>query len=247
MDRERTVESLRKLLADTYILYIATQNAHWNVIGNDFPQLHQLFQTQYEELQEAVDKLAEHIRTYKFASPGSAREFLELTSVEEIAPDTTDSSSLIQALLDGHNAVIATATELGEAADDIDAIDTENLAAERIEAHKKATWMLQSTLGGRTPELRRNPRHRRWPRGRQYHRSAGWRGYGRRRNPWTAANVKRHNKKCASKAACRRKWPSIANAVLRDSGDEGKAIRIANWQTKRMGLYSRNPFSRFYY
>jgi len=65
----------------------------------------------------------------------------------------------------------------------------------------------------------------------------------KKRNPWTAADVKRHNKKCAAKSACRRKWPKIANAVLRKTGDEGRAIRIANWQTNRMGLRRRrrNP------
>lgn len=74
-----------------------------------------------------------------------------------------------------------------------------------------------------------------------------WPRNSQRRNPWSAGDVKRHNKKCASRAACRRKWPSIANAVLRDSGDEGKAIRIANWQVKRMGLNRRhrNPLRRF--
>lgn len=70
-------------------------------------------------------------------------------------------------------------------------------------------------------------------------------GYGfrrrYRRNPWAARDVKRHNKRCADRKACRRKWPKIANAVLRESGDKGKAIRIANWQVKRMGLRRRNP------
>lgn len=63
--------------------------------------------------------------------------------------------------------------------------------------------------------------------------------WGRRRNPWAASDVKRHNKRCAKRKACRLKWPKIANAVLRDSGDKGKAIRIANWQVNRMGLNRR--------
>jgi len=67
-----------------------------------------------------------------------------------------------------------------------------------------------------------------------------WRNVGEffevRRNPWSQSDVKRFNKKCADKKSCRAKWPKIANAVLRDSGDEGKAIRIASWQVKQMGL-----------
>lgn len=65
-----------------------------------------------------------------------------------------------------------------------------------------------------------------------------------RRNPWSARDVKRHNKKCASKTACRKKWPRIANAVLKKSKDEGKAVRIANWQVKRLGLARKNPLKK---
>jgi uncharacterized protein YdaT len=49
--------------------------------------------------------------------------------------------------------------------------------------------------------------------------------------PWTAADVKRH-KKGLSRAQGK-KWIEIANAVLRATGDDGKAIRIANSQTKK--------------
>lgn len=52
--------------------------------------------------------------------------------------------------------------------------------------------------------------------------------------PWTGRSFAKHNKSLrgarASKAA------SIANAVLRETGDEGKAIRIANARAKRMTL-----------
>lgn len=70
-----------------------------------------------------------------------------------------------------------------------------------------------------------------------------------RRNPWTARDVARHNKKCAANAACRKKWASIANSVLKKTGDEARAIRIANWQVKQLGLLKgkkrgrRNPWS----
>jgi uncharacterized protein YdaT len=45
--------------------------------------------------------------------------------------------------------------------------------------------------------------------------------------PWTAKSFKKHNRKATKKMA------DVANAVLRETGDEGKAIRIANAQGKR--------------
>lgn len=230
------VSSLKRLLADTYLLYIETQGAHWNIVGPEFPQLHALFEAQYTELSLANDLLAEHIRTYGASAPASAREFLSLTSIQEIAftetsTDHSDATFILESLIGSHEACVKTAEYLGEITGE--ALHTQNLAADRIEAHNKAIWMLQATLDKRAPKrYRHRSRSRRNP----------WDCLNlptRRRNPWAAGDVKRHNKACASKASCRRKWPSIANAVLRDSGDEGKAIRIANWQAKRMGLYRR--------
>lgn len=62
----------------------------------------------------------------------------------------------------------------------------------------------------------------------------------KKRNPWKPANVSRHNAACAKKDKCRRKWAKIANAVLKATGDEGKAVRIANWQVKRLNLKKTN-------
>lgn len=152
-NHDEIVATLKRLLADTYLLYIQTQGAHWNVVGSDFPQLHTLFQTQYTELTAAVDLLAEHIRTYGAVAPASAAEFVELASFEELRFDTSswsgsgralDGNSLISALINQHQATIAVATHLGEITSG--AIHTQNLAADRIEAHEKAVWMLTATL-----------------------------------------------------------------------------------------------------
>jgi len=222
---DEIVTQLKLLLANTYSLYTQTQGAHWNVMGSDFPQLHTLFQTQYEELVLAIDLIAEHIRAYDAISPGSLQELLQLATTNEINfsqlafGGNVDANHLIDALLENHTIVADTARKLGDIT--THELHTNNLAADRLAAHKKAIWMLRSSMGRSQPKRRSL----------------------QRRNPWGAGDVKRHNKACASRAACRSKWPSIANAVLRDSHDKGKAIRIANWQTKRMGLYPRrNPY-----
>jgi uncharacterized protein YdaT len=45
--------------------------------------------------------------------------------------------------------------------------------------------------------------------------------------PWTMADAHLKNKKIKSKGAAKQ-WSTVANKVLAESGDEGKAIRIAN-------------------
>jgi len=231
---------LKQLLSNTYLLYIQTQGAHWNIVGNDFPQLHTLFQTQYGELVLAVDLIAEHIRTYQAAAPGSATEFLRDAAFQDL--DYThaarlDAQALITQLVAGHRACAGIATQLGNIT--AQELHTQNLAADRIAAHNKAIWMLESTLGN-APAMPAAPMMASAPT------APTVMPMRRYRNPWGVKDVARFNKRCAGRAACRSKWPRVANAVLRRSGDKGRAVRIANWQTKRMGLKRRSSRSNPY-
>ena len=58
-DRKAVADGLSQLLADTYTLYLKTQNFHWNVTGPQFRALHSMFEEQYTELAGAVDSIAE--------------------------------------------------------------------------------------------------------------------------------------------------------------------------------------------
>ena len=45
--------------------------------------------------------------------------------------------------------------------------------------------------------------------------------------PWTMQSALGHTKR-ATTPAKRKQWASVANSVLKQSGDDAKAIRIAN-------------------
>src|SRR3989338_4819327 len=94
-DRQKLKEILSGVLADTYLLYLKTQNFHWNVTGSHFSMLHELFEKQYEELAEAVDTLAERIRALNFVTPASFAQFLALATLKEQSA-VLDSDQMIQ-------------------------------------------------------------------------------------------------------------------------------------------------------
>ena len=83
-DRAAIAEGLSKLLADTYTLYLTTHNFHWNVTGPMFNSLHEMFMVQYTELWNAVDPIAERIRSLGFPAPGSYQQFGQLSSVPDV-------------------------------------------------------------------------------------------------------------------------------------------------------------------
>lgn len=144
-DRKSIAKGLSKFLADTYSLYLKTHNFHWNVTGPQFQTLHALFMTQYTELWNAVDDVAERIRSLGFPAPGTYREFSELTIIKE-AKGVPKSTEMIRQLVEGHEACSRTAREVFSTADDANDQATLDLLTQRISLHEKTAWMLRSLL-----------------------------------------------------------------------------------------------------
>src|SRR6187431_3789598 len=100
-DREKIVNGLSKVLADTYSLYLTTHNFHWNVTGPMFNTLHLMFMEQYTELWNAVDPVAERIRSLGHPAPGSYAQFGRLSSIKD-APETPPKAlEMVRILVEG--------------------------------------------------------------------------------------------------------------------------------------------------
>ena len=144
-DRTKIVKGLSQLLADSYILYLKTHSFHWNVEGPMFNTLHQMFMVQYTELWNALDLIAERIRSLGSYAPGSYKKYSDLSSIEE-SEENLPAEEMIQELLAGHEAVCKTIRKifpLAEAGNDESSID---LLTQRLQVHEKTAWMLRSLL-----------------------------------------------------------------------------------------------------
>jgi starvation-inducible DNA-binding protein len=144
-DRKSTVEGLSRLLADTYTLYLKTHNFHWNVTGPQFNSLHLMFESQYTELSQAVDLIAERIRALGHFAPGSYREFGKLSSITE-AEGTPNANEMIKQLVEGNETVSRTARSLFPLVDKSNDEATADLLTQRMQYHEKTAWMLRSML-----------------------------------------------------------------------------------------------------
>jgi len=143
-DRKAIAEGLSRLLADSYTLYLKTHNYHWNVTGPQFPTLHALFESQYQELATAVDGIAERIRALGHPAPGSYKAFAALTSIEE-ANGARGAEDMVRDLLADHETVARTARSVFPAAEAGEDEATADLLTQRLLVHEKAAWMLRST------------------------------------------------------------------------------------------------------
>ena len=145
-DRAAIAQGLSRLLADTYTLYLTTHNFHWNVTGPMFNSLHAMFMAQYTELWNAVDPVAERIRSLGHAAPGSYAEFGKLTSLAEPPATPPQALEMVRILVEGHEAVARTARALFPLADKAGDEPTADLLTQRLTVHEQTAWMLRSLL-----------------------------------------------------------------------------------------------------
>ncbi len=97
---------LSSVLSDAVLIYTKTRKFHWNVKGESFMEIHKLFESQYTQLEEAIDEIAERIS--KLGSPviGTMKEFLSLTSLKEAVGKYPARMDMIKELLNDHETVI---------------------------------------------------------------------------------------------------------------------------------------------
>ena len=145
-DRQAIADGLSRLLADTYTLYLTTHNFHWNVTGPMFNSLHAMFMVQYTELWNAVDPIAERIRSLGHAAPGSYAQFGALASLPDAPATPPKAMEMVRILVDGHEAVARTARSLFPLVDRASDEPTADLLTQRLTVHEQAAWMLRSLL-----------------------------------------------------------------------------------------------------
>ena len=145
-DRASIAGGLSKLLADTYTLYLTTHNFHWNVTGPMFNTLHAMFMTQYTELWNAVDPIAERIRSLGHPAPGSYGQFGALSSIGDAPTEPPKALEMVRILVQGHEAVARTARGVFALAERAHDQPTADLLTQRLDVHEKTAWMLRSLL-----------------------------------------------------------------------------------------------------
>ena len=145
-DRSAISEGLARLLADTYTLYLTTHNFHWNVTGPHFNSLHAMFMTQYTELWNSTDVIAERIRALGHYAPGSYAEFSKIATVPDVPQTPPKAMEMVRILVTGHEAVARTARGVFPLADKANDEPTADLLTQRLTVHEQTAWMLRTLL-----------------------------------------------------------------------------------------------------
>lgn len=144
--REAVIAMLNRILADQHILYIKTRAYHWNVVGMQFQPLHEFFEGQYDQIEEAIDETAERVRQLGGYALGSLREFIEHARLSETPGETPTAQVMLRNLLDDHEAVIRQLRADVDVAAEYHDMGTSDYLTGLLEAHEKMAWMLRAFL-----------------------------------------------------------------------------------------------------
>lgn len=146
-NRKAVTKQLSHLLADEFILYTKTRRAHWNIEGPDFHSMHTFFESQYEQLDEFMDSVAERIRQLGHYAPATLKELLALTRLTEKSGEKNDSQGFIKQLLADHEDIIIFLRQYINAfASDYKDAGTSDFITGLMEDHEKMAWMLRAHL-----------------------------------------------------------------------------------------------------
>ena len=137
------MSKLQNVLASSYALMIKTHNYHWNIEGRQFLQLHELFEREYLTLFDAVDLIAERIRTFSEKAEAGLASYQRLSVIDD-AKMNISSEEMIADYVDSLAKIVALIQDALSSLDN-DPV-TEGILIDRIETHEKAKWMFESLL-----------------------------------------------------------------------------------------------------
>jgi starvation-inducible DNA-binding protein len=143
---EELIQKMKVYLASNFDLYLKAHNFHWNVMGPDFPQLHDFFGEVYQELWDAVDAIAEQIRQLDAYAPGSLGRFNEL-SILKGERNVSDAKSMIDKLNSDNKLIIPLLKSIYRMCEENEQVGLSNFIQDRIMAHTKLAWKLKSIAG----------------------------------------------------------------------------------------------------
>jgi len=144
-DRRELAKMLTKIVGSSHVLYAKVRGVHWNVVGPAFYSLHNMTEEHYEDLNTAIDDMAERIRAIGFTAPTGLSEMIENSSIKD-QTKLLSTEDMVKELVEDHEKMARLLRDGVAAAEEVDDVKTADMLTERIGVHEEAAWMLRATI-----------------------------------------------------------------------------------------------------
>lgn len=137
-------EVLNKVLADGNVLYIKLRKFHWNLSGDNFMELHLLFEAQYNAVAEAIDEVAERISTLGGVAIGTTSEFAKMSQLKENPGKLPGNQEMLKELVSDHESIVkALRKNLDTVEEKYGDAGTSDFLNGLMQQHEKMAWKLR--------------------------------------------------------------------------------------------------------
>ncbi len=143
--REKATALLNQHLADTTDLYSQTEQAHWDVKGMQFCQLHELFDTLADSIEDYVDLIAERATSLGGTAWGTVRSSAAASRLPEYPLDARNGRQHVEALVARYSILAASTRAAIDAANAMGDADTVDVCTEVSRGLDKHLWLLDHT------------------------------------------------------------------------------------------------------
>jgi starvation-inducible DNA-binding protein len=144
-ETERIAIVLNELLANYSTHYQKLRNYHWNVKGPDFFDLHEQFETQYNEARDFIDDIAERIRVFGKTPLSTMKDYLEISEIKETTTDLK-SDIMVRELLSDYRILLQYMFSVVDVAVEQNDSGTEEMVKRFINSIEKHHWMMSAFL-----------------------------------------------------------------------------------------------------
>lgn len=147
IDQLPLAQQLKCVLASFYMMYTKTKGFHWNIEGNDFPQLHELFDDIASDIYDSIDPTAEYIRTLDQYAITSLEKMKQLSLIADNQPQAVQSArSMVEELATDNERIKTILKDVIDCATRDREHAIANFLTDRLGQHGKWLWQLKATL-----------------------------------------------------------------------------------------------------
>lgn len=144
--KKELVVALNKYLANLGVEYIKLHNLHWNVVGINFKAIHEYLEGLYDGVSASLDSVAELLKMHDEVPAASLKEYLALSSLEELPSVELKGKDVLEIVLKDFNEFKQLAESIRALADEEDVYDVLSAMEADLEQFNKSIWFIKAML-----------------------------------------------------------------------------------------------------
>ena len=144
--KKELVVALNKYLANLGVEYIKLHNLHWNVVGINFKAIHEYLEGLYDGVSASLDSVAELLKMHDEVPAASLKEYLALSSLEELPSVELKGKDVLEIVLKDFNEFKQLAESIRALADEEDVYDVVSAMESDLEQFNKSIWFIKAML-----------------------------------------------------------------------------------------------------